>query len=1033
MSLLKGGDRRRYNLPSHDKVAVDIDNLICAEIPDPIVNCELYDIIKTCMIHGPCGILNPSSPCMKDGVCSKNYPKDFNANTVAVHNGYPRYRRRDNGLVINIKGHDCANVLINEQVIHDEINLFLDCRYVSAPEALWRIFEYPISHMSHTIICLKVHLPENQIVYFREGEEQVALDRAAQRDTHLTAWFKLKSENEGTHRYSYVDIPYQFVFDDKHCKWKVRQRGGNKVIVRMYKVSPTGELFFLRLLLLKAKGASSWEDLHTVNGIVLETFREACVFNGLLQDDTEWQNTLSEAVLTRMRKQIRQLFSIILTFCESDDPLHFWNTYKAFMMEDFIHRQVLFILAERATLLQIEKIIIQSGKTLSDYNLPVVDEFIYFYLKNLNDHVQQSIDEANRMRPLLNVNQLNVSNAVLAALNEQPSEENQHSRLFFMDGPAGSGKTFTYNYLIAEMSSRCVKSATAAWTGMAATLLTNGSTLHGLFKIPVPILDNSTCNMTPNSIQGQFLRQVSLFMLDETSMIPKHALNAIDRLLKDVCNNNFPFGGKIILFGGDFRQILPVVKRGRPAEVVESCIKCSLQWQWVQKFTLTENMRVRDGEGDFSEWLENESIVEKIFGDAQQDDYAKRVIITPTNVDSLSINEEVLVRLHGEVKTYLSADQIDTDDLNEINNFPVEFLNSLTPLGMPTHCLKLKIDCVTMLLRNLDLKAGLCNGTRMKVYALQNNYIDAEVLTGVSEGKRVFVPRIQLAPSDSNLPFVLKRRQFPVRLAYSMTINKSQGQTFDRVGLASFAQLIVNEASVVVVDSAVVEVTVVVVDSADVVVALGVAVVASVVVVVSAVVLVALGVVVEASVIMVDSAVVIVVSGVVVVVSVFVVDSAIVVTSAVVVDPAVVVETSGVAVVASAIVVVPAVVVVASGVVVVASGVVVVASIVVVGFALVIVASGNVIVASRVVVVASLVVVDSAVVIVVSASIVAVDSAVVVLASGVDVEASNLVFTSAAVVIASGVAVVASVVVVDSADVVTSFDVIDSAVVVVIS
>ena len=95
-------------------------------------------------------------------------------------------------------------------------------------------------------------------------------------------------------------------------------------------------------------------------------------------------------------------------------------------------------------------------------------------------------------------------------------------------------------------------------------------------------LDNSTFNITPNSIHGHFLRQVSLFLLDETSMILKHALNAIDRLLKDICSNNFPFGGKIILFGGDFRQILPVVKRGQPAEILESCIKCSLHWQWVQ-------------------------------------------------------------------------------------------------------------------------------------------------------------------------------------------------------------------------------------------------------------------------------------------------------------------------------------------------------------------------------------------------------------------------------------------------------------------
>nr|XP_047140934.1 ATP-dependent DNA helicase pif1-like [Hydra vulgaris] len=484
-----------------------------------------------------------------------------------------------------------------------------------------------------------------------------------------------------------------------------------------------------------------------------------------------------------MPKQIRQLFAIILTFCEPDNPLHLWNTYKAFMIEDFIHRSVPLIIAEQAALCQVEKIINQCGKTLADYNLPVIElDFNLDNLENFNQNVQQSIDEANRMRPLLYVNQLNVCNAILAALNEQPSVENQHSRLFFMDGPAGSGKTFTYNYLIAETSSRGIKSATAAWTGIAATLLTNGSTLHGLFKLPVPILDNSTCNVTPNSIHGHFLSQVSLFLLDETSMIPKHALNAIDRLLKDVCNNNFPFGGKVILFGGDFRQILPVVKRGQPAEVVEACIKCSLHWQWVQKFKLTENMRVHDGEREFSNWLLRLGSG-TIFGDAEQDDYAKRVILTPTNVDSLSINEEVLQRLPGEVKTYLSADQVETDNLNERNNFPVEFLNSLTPSGMPPHSLKFKIGCIIMLLRNLDLKAGLCNGTRMKVCALQNNYIDAEVLTGVSAGKRVFVPRIQLAPSDSNLPFVLKRRQFPVRLAYSMTINKSQGQTFDRVGV----------------------------------------------------------------------------------------------------------------------------------------------------------------------------------------------------------------------------------------------------------
>ncbi|XP_047124872.1 uncharacterized protein LOC124806981 [Hydra vulgaris] len=273
------------------------------------------------------------------------------------------------------------------------------------------------------------------------------------------------------------------------------------------------------------------------------------------------------------------------------------------MMEDYIHHSMPPIIAEQAALRQIESIINQNGKTLADVNLPTLDEFLDYVPQNEEEDVQVLIDEANRVRPLLNDNQRQIADAILSALSEQPNNENKQSRLFFIDGPAGCGKTFTYNYLIAETSSRHIITATAAWTGIAATLLKKGCTLHGLFKLPVPILENSTCNVTPNSIHGKFLRQVSLYLLDEASMIPKHALNAIDKLLQDVCNNRFPFGGKVILMGGDFRQILPVVKRGQPADIVEACIKCSQHWQYVQRFSLTENMRVQAEEEEFSQWL----------------------------------------------------------------------------------------------------------------------------------------------------------------------------------------------------------------------------------------------------------------------------------------------------------------------------------------------------------------------------------------------------------------------------------------------
>nr|XP_047124268.1 uncharacterized protein LOC124806980 [Hydra vulgaris] len=223
------------------------------------------------------------------------------------------------------KGHDCVNVVVNESVGHDEFNKYLDRRFVSAPEALWRIYEYSISDMSHNIIRLQIPLSNNQRVYFNEGEEQVARDRAAQRDIHLFAWFKLSAENNKARQYSYIEIPYHFVFG-KYCKWKVKQRGSDKVVVRMYKVSSFCELFFLRLLLWHVKGAKSFEDLRTVHGN--DAFCEACYHLGLLQDDIEWRNTITEAVATRMPKQIRLLFSIIITLCEPNDSLHLWNTFK---------------------------------------------------------------------------------------------------------------------------------------------------------------------------------------------------------------------------------------------------------------------------------------------------------------------------------------------------------------------------------------------------------------------------------------------------------------------------------------------------------------------------------------------------------------------------------------------------------------------------------------------------------------------------------------------------------------------------------
>ena len=113
-----------------------------------------------------------------------------------------------------------------------------------------------------------------------------------------------------------------------------------------------------------------------------------------------------------------------------------------------------------------------------------------------------------------------------------------------------------------------------------------------------------------------------------------------------------------------------------------------------------------------------------------------------------------------------------------------EFLNSISPGGLPPHILRLKKGAPIMLLRNIDPKTGLCNDSRLICCGCYNNVIDAEILTGQYGSICVFLPRIPLKITENvHLPFVMIRQQFPICLSFALTINKAQGQTIPTVGI----------------------------------------------------------------------------------------------------------------------------------------------------------------------------------------------------------------------------------------------------------
>ncbi|XP_066926669.1 uncharacterized protein [Clytia hemisphaerica] len=532
--------------------ADDIDRLICAQLPDPETEPELYEIIKSNMIHGPCGVLNDRSPCMIDGSCSKGFPKSFNDETVMNVDGYPSYHRPDNGRTVRI----------------------------------------------HTVIGLAVHLPNFQRVYFREGEEENAADRAGNNETMLTAWFLLNQNDPTARQILYPDITYDYVFIKSRNgnKWKVRELGHGTVISRMYNASiREGERYFLRVLLLHVPGATSFEYLTTFDGVIYSTFREACLARGLLADDNIWVETLNEVVHVATPVKIRRTFCTILIHGEPNNPAELWESFKEHMIQDFLcHHSEL--QAEQMTLSNIANMLHQFGKSLQDFNLPDFDVEIVQEQPN----AAANRVEADRVRPSLNEAQTTIADAVINALSNY---DFNWAKLFFIDGPGGCGKTYTYNYIIKEARAQSFTVSTSSWTGIAATLLDGGKTCHILFKLTVPVNDGSTGSVKPNSTHAEFLRNQDIFIFDEASMIPKHALEAVDRMLRDICNSGVPFAGKVVLLGGDFRQTLPVVKRGSPAQVIESCLKRSPLWPLAQVFHLNQNMRTGIGEQEFSNFL----------------------------------------------------------------------------------------------------------------------------------------------------------------------------------------------------------------------------------------------------------------------------------------------------------------------------------------------------------------------------------------------------------------------------------------------
>jgi len=160
-------------------------------------------------------------------------------------------------------------------------------------EACWRIFSKKLQDKSHAIMRLPVHLPNEQNIIIENESTEDAITTALNQVTMLIDYFSLNLRDEEARQYLYIEIPRYYTFkkekiNDRNVSRWIKRKSHYNCIGRMYSVSPAQtELFHLRLLLLTVKGATSFNDLKTVNREFYQLFSAACLALGLIEDDDE--------------------------------------------------------------------------------------------------------------------------------------------------------------------------------------------------------------------------------------------------------------------------------------------------------------------------------------------------------------------------------------------------------------------------------------------------------------------------------------------------------------------------------------------------------------------------------------------------------------------------------------------------------------------------------------------------------------------------------------------------------------------------
>ena len=829
----------------------EIDKIITCRLPlpDPFFENEtkrkmLYDLSKTFMTH------TCTERCRgTDGKCCYGYPKKINQETKVVNERIEFARNPgDENIVPHspkllslFRAHIDVEPVLSTSSIgyvlkyatknsdegsvsfhqikycgtpvspHDSLRRYAATHVVSAPEAYNAISGIQRQGMEPTVKLIPIHEEGKRIIYTKKAatDEEIA-QKFDESMSKLERYFARPKTAEFSNLLLCEYYSFYMVgntddgeLDCGHPQFHVKKRK-NRIYCAIQMVNLNNhELFALRLLLQEIP-AYSFDDLRGD----FNTFWEAAAHRGMVENGEEFLTIMNESIeLHRPPSDLRNL--MVILYEQGSDFEFLLNKYRSYLESDLLNHHIS-LESAFATMFEARNI------TIPDF---ISNELNDFY----GNEVEISSVE-NEIQVNLNEGQKNFIETIIQII-ESHKIDNDQPYLVFLQGRAGTGKSFTTNYLIKCLKEKNKHVFVAGTTGIAASQYHDGQTVHSLFALPIDqkIKANEfRSNIGLHTLRCDQILSTDLIIIDEISMMTIKTAIGVDYTLrylvseqygfkgKDIDYNRIPpFGNIPVLFVGDLLQ-LPPVNPGSHASVAQRLITRCEWWDQVLKFALFQPMRslntkwtdflinIGNGNaGNFTTWKEisnhfgikitkdfNEAAEFYIDGIDLRNKFplniqwicATNFYVDATNDYFFEKRKNIIgsagkIYAYTKINTELDKKSI-TQDMDVSEKF--QFIQHLKNKDIPDNCLEFQIGEPVCLLRNLNTKYGIVKNKKCWV----EKVMSYSVIVAFDDGNTYTIPRIKFNGETNGIHFT--RCQVPLRPIFAGTVHKSQGMTLER-------------------------------------------------------------------------------------------------------------------------------------------------------------------------------------------------------------------------------------------------------------